>query len=517
MAELILVHDPVKAIGKPRLVFIHGLDGDIRTTWMANPKDPKTLWPEWVGQETGCPIWLLGYGAAMSGWRADAMALPRQATAILERLSNESRLLGGPLILVGHSLGGLIIKTVIQHAMSRNVERHKAVAKNVKGIVFVGTPHFGSRLASIAAWCHLMRSNPQVRDLGLDDAHLETLNQYFLAQRQELGFRTRIFYETEPVRIPVLGRFLPGITIVSPTSSDAHIPSEVGIPIEANHISICKPIDRNAAIHRSLVAFVDEVKSAESVQSAEATRLGSGVLDSDEFQAMDPGARSSISVHLAFTTYGVSLKGTSDSPVSTSVCLVTDEPDRIRSQLFEIRSKIRRDPLIPEASKHTVDTVSLRELALNPATQSILLRELAVMSFSVYLYYAEQDDFCKLSTQQRERQFIIEPLVHRLSKKGEIFEQVHSRFGGVNDYLKSAGVEIEKKFHRRVELPTLGATKYSVLEELACFIAWASAAHLCDPSDIQAASIFESLRTRIRFGQNVVTGQRHKRDVDPLP
>jgi hypothetical protein len=59
MAELTLIHDPVKAQGMPRLVFIHGLDGDVRTTWMFNPKDPKALWPEWVGQdiESNLPRW----------------------------------------------------------------------------------------------------------------------------------------------------------------------------------------------------------------------------------------------------------------------------------------------------------------------------------------------------------------------------------------------------------------------------------------------------------------------------
>lgn len=198
MTDLIPVYEPVKAMGKPRVVFIHGLGGDIRKTWMVDPKDQSTLWPRWIGEDTGCPVWLLGYGAALTRWKKDAMALPRQATAVIDRLSNEPKLFEGPLILIGHSLGGLVIKTALQHGMSRDVERHRELARNIKGIVFVGTPHFGSKLATIAAWAHFMRANPQVSDLGLDNAHLETLNQYFLKQRVDIGFKTRTFMETQP-------------------------------------------------------------------------------------------------------------------------------------------------------------------------------------------------------------------------------------------------------------------------------------------------------------------------------
>lgn len=159
MAELTQVHAPVNPAGKPRIVFIHGLDGNSHTTWMANRKDASTLWPKWLGEDTGCPVWLLGYGGATSRWCADAMPLPRQATAVLQCLSTEPTLMEGPLVLVGHSLGGLVIKTALNQGLGRDVERHGRLARNIKGIAFVGTPHFGSTLASIVAYFHFMRPN----------------------------------------------------------------------------------------------------------------------------------------------------------------------------------------------------------------------------------------------------------------------------------------------------------------------------------------------------------------------
>jgi pimeloyl-ACP methyl ester carboxylesterase len=264
MAELTEVHRPAQATGKPRLVFIHGLDGDYRTTWMAKRKDEGTLWPRWIGEDTGCPVWLLGYDAAMSRWKSDAMAVWHQAGAVLDCLTTKSDLMEGPLVLVGHSLGGLVIKAAIQRGIEGDVERRQRIARNVRGVAFIGTPHFGSMLASIAAYSHLMRANPQVRDLAMDDAHLEQLNHSFLKIRRELDIRVRVFRETQPVRLPwwLGGRIFPGVMIVPPSSSQAHVPGEEGSPIEADHISICKPLNRNAAIHNLMLEFIKEVAAA---------------------------------------------------------------------------------------------------------------------------------------------------------------------------------------------------------------------------------------------------------------
>jgi pimeloyl-ACP methyl ester carboxylesterase len=270
MTNLINVYKPVSSAGRPTVVFIHGLEGDIRTTWMANPEVESSLWPVWLGQDTGCPVWLLGYEAATFRSGGYAMAIPTQATAIIEALSVHPEIRQRPLVLVGHSLGGILIKSALQQGIGRAVVRHMEAAHNIRGIAFVGTPHFGSGLAGMARWLPFMRTNPQVENLTSDNAYLAELNQYFLARHSELGFSVRLFYETEPVwPRGRLGRFLfRGLTIVTPMSSDAHVPGEVAIPIQANHISISKPEERGADIYRSLVAFTDEVTDSGAPQQA---------------------------------------------------------------------------------------------------------------------------------------------------------------------------------------------------------------------------------------------------------
>ncbi|WP_143450924.1 esterase/lipase family protein [Janthinobacterium sp. BJB301] len=517
MADLLQIHNPTDATGRARLVFIHGLDGDIKKTWMSDSSDPTKLWPKWIGEDLNCPVWVLGYGAAATRWKSDSMALPRQATAALERLCNEPALMDGPLILVGHSLGGLLIKTALQHGMSREVERHAKLVRNIKGIAFVGTPHFGSRLATLAAWSHLARANPQMSDLRLDNANLETLNQYFLKLLADRKIKTRVFIETEPVRLRIwaLGRILPGVTIVSPTSAEAHIPGEVGIPVEANHFTISKPCDRSAAIHSSMVSFVREVETASLERWA--SDVASVMPNSQQMEAISPDQVPPHKVHLAFARcYGIKDADVRDQ-VYTSICLVTDAPDRLRQQVEGICKRLAQNPLISAAAKNHLRNASVRELVLNPILSSLALVELATMSFSAYLYFCPERTFSELSTEDCTRKLIVSPLVHRLSKLGESFEQVHVNDFDISPYVKQAAAEIRAKFHRDVNVPVLGARKYAPLEELAALLAFLSSDHLSRLGSEEAAQRFEGIRTRLRYAENVATGEKHTRDSNPLP
>ena len=414
MADLFQVHVPVNATGKPRIVFIHGLDGHHRKTWMSRPTEENTLWPKWLGEDTGCPVWLLSYGAAMSRWKADAMALPRLGTSILERLSVEPALMEGPLVLVGHSLGGLVIKTALKQGIGRDVPRHERVARNVKGIAFVGTPHFGSKLASIAAHLRFMRANPQVSDLRMDDAHLEELSHFFLKLRSDLAITCRVFTETQPVRLPwwLAGRFLPGVTIVSPTSSQAHIPGEVGIPIEANHIDICKPQSRGAGVYPTMLSFVGEIEA--KVQSQTVPPAARQPLQSDRFDAISVENRTPDVVHLAFSTYEVALHEASRASICASVCIVTDAPDRLRKALDAVRQAVISDPLVPASTKQLAASIPLAQLLEMPAARAAALRALAVIWFSAYVYYCPASTFNALSLSDRIERLFLTPLVHRL-------------------------------------------------------------------------------------------------------
>lgn len=242
------------------VVFVHGLGGDARSTWMHNPKDQTTLWPSWIGQDVGCNVWVAGYGAALSGWTEAAMHLADLGEALFAALQVEQGLQGRRIVLVGHSLGGLVIKSGMTQAQVLGDTQRLTLLDRIVGIVFVGTPHQGASLATVADKLRLLlRTNFQVTNMVSDDAWLKLLNGQFRSLHVQRNFGVRVFFESRGVFV---GRRIFGIAIgrrqliVDRNSSDPGIAGVVPTAIEGDHIEIAKPKSRQALIHKALVEFL---------------------------------------------------------------------------------------------------------------------------------------------------------------------------------------------------------------------------------------------------------------------
>src|SRR5262249_12105890 len=132
------------------VIFLHGLGGDPRKTWRHGPDD-QSFWPRWLADDIpNVSVFSVGYEASVSRWRGTAMHLPDRAANVLARMLAEPELKSGRLILIGHSLGGLVIKQLLQNAESE--ARHDAEAasflERVDKVAFLATPHTGSDLAA---------------------------------------------------------------------------------------------------------------------------------------------------------------------------------------------------------------------------------------------------------------------------------------------------------------------------------------------------------------------------------
>lgn len=267
MATLTQVHT-VQEPDALHVVFVHGLGGEARSTWMHNPQDHTTLWPNWIGEDVGCHVWVAGYGAALSGWTDAAMHLTDLGEALFAALQAEPSLHGRRLVLIGHSLGGLVIKSGMTQAAALGDPRRMMVLDTVEGVVFVGTPHQGSSLATVADKLRLvLRTNPQVTNMVSDDAWLKLLNGQFRNLQAQRGFGVRVFFETKGV---FLGRKIFGLSIgprqliVDRNSSDPGIAGVVPTGIEGDHIGIAKPKSRQELAHKALVDFLAGVSNAPS-------------------------------------------------------------------------------------------------------------------------------------------------------------------------------------------------------------------------------------------------------------
>jgi pimeloyl-ACP methyl ester carboxylesterase len=260
MARLEQVHRGDSA--QVAIVFLHGLGGHLFDTWTGPGTSRDDCWLHWVGQDVDCDTWTLGYDAALSRWQDQAMPLPDQGTQIAQLLAVHPGLKDRDLVLVGHSMGGLIIKTLITQARAAGDTRTRALLDRIRGVVFVATPHQGSQLASLAmAFAAGVRTNAQVGNMSLHDAHLRQLGAAFREQRRELRLKVAAFAEGRDVVIRQRGLFgwlseQVGVRVVDPSSSDPALDGINAVPLAEDHFSICKPVNRDAQIHHGLLAFI---------------------------------------------------------------------------------------------------------------------------------------------------------------------------------------------------------------------------------------------------------------------
>jgi pimeloyl-ACP methyl ester carboxylesterase len=256
------------------VVFVHGLGGGSHSTWMGS-EPGQGFWPSWIGADfASVGVWTLGYRADVSAWTSESMPLADRGTAILETLANEG--IGErPVIFIAHSMGGILTKQILRHATSFGVTRWESIARNTRGIAFLATPHAGADLAGFAELARLvLRTNEQVGELRAHHPRLRELHAWFLKFQGDQKLACRTFCETRQLRPNVLGLPLPkGFLVVDQTSAEPHVPGEVAIPLDEDHVSICKPADRNAPLYKSLKRFIkDALAAAEGASDTEPAR-----------------------------------------------------------------------------------------------------------------------------------------------------------------------------------------------------------------------------------------------------
>src|ERR1700730_8558047 len=222
-------------------VFFHGLGGDARGTWRA-ASDEASFWPAWLAQDIqGLCVYSVDYEAPVSRWRGSAMHLTDRATNVLARLAVEPGLANGALVLIGHSLGGLLIKQILRTAQSeaQNDEKAASFLRRVEKIVFLATPHSGSDLASWGDRLRiLVRPSATTICLVRNDPNLRDLNLWYRDWTNHRRITNLVLTETKSLSI--LGM------IVKPDSSDPGLAGPRPRPMYYDHEWICKPRSRTS-------------------------------------------------------------------------------------------------------------------------------------------------------------------------------------------------------------------------------------------------------------------------------
>lgn len=233
--------------GKADVIFVHGLTGDAVGTWtFEHSIEPEGgFWPKWLATDIKeLNFYTLGYPASIfAQWAKREMALYERAKNSLERLAAYD--FGNrPIVFVCHSLGGLLAKQMLRTARESTDPAWNRIAQQCACIVFLATPHSGSSLANVLKGFAGRFTSAHVDKLLRDTSELDELNESFRSFCSAQKIDVLSYYETLLTK---------GVAIVvDKPSADPGCCSVHPIPVQADHLSICKPADRNSLVYVSL-------------------------------------------------------------------------------------------------------------------------------------------------------------------------------------------------------------------------------------------------------------------------
>lgn len=242
------------------VIYIHGIGGDWLDTWSG--KEATSFWPAWLARDQPeLAIWSLEYEAAWTAWRGTAMPIADRARNLLELITTLN-LATRPLVFVTHSMGGLIVKQLLRYASDQaavNASARAALAAT-RGVVFLATPHAGASIASLAGYLRFwLRNTVALTEMEQNAAALRDLNQWYRANAGVQGITSKVYYETQdtgPIRV------------VDEASADPGMVGVEVVPIDADHISICRPARQDSLVYLGVRHFVTNILAVSTPNQA---------------------------------------------------------------------------------------------------------------------------------------------------------------------------------------------------------------------------------------------------------
>lgn len=209
-------YEPNDAVGD--IVFVHGLGGSSRGTWSWS-RETDSFWPTWLSEEDEMlakfRMSTFGYAAKFRDSNAPenldivdfAQDLLLQLLAIIGNESTRP----GPILFVVHSLGGLVVKKAL--CLGKLDQKYSEVASRCRGIIFLATPHRGSKMAKILnnvlAASPLTTTKPYIAGLEKQSTTILDINESFTQHCD--GLLLCSFFETLKTSMVLTKHLVSGI------------------------------------------------------------------------------------------------------------------------------------------------------------------------------------------------------------------------------------------------------------------------------------------------------------------
>ncbi|CAK9257907.1 unnamed protein product [Sphagnum jensenii] len=290
-SKIIPVHDlnPKCISPNPDLViiFFHGIafgNDEWKETWTStttNRRNEPICWPEkWLPEDMGNNVRILSlsYDSNLMGVHNNVANIGKNLIHSLVR-SRYDVLWDAPIVLVGYSFGGLVLKSLVvevqQHIHQRIInltdaainKSCKRFLENLKGTIFYGVPHAGGSEGFLKyfSW-KCQQINTMEKKLRIHSSLLRNLTS-FNRQMEELSMD----FENAISRDLIIYAFSEGQAfeekwgVLVPYASSQRLAGANNYMVEdANHFTICRPPTKD---HPSYFKLVECLKICLKKQS----------------------------------------------------------------------------------------------------------------------------------------------------------------------------------------------------------------------------------------------------------
>ncbi|KAL8821642.1 MAG: hypothetical protein Q9223_000334 [Gallowayella weberi] len=244
-------------------IFVHGLRGGSRKTWSFSA-DPAHFWPkEWLPGDPdfkNVRIHTFGYHSNWGESKGSDFNVHDFGQNLIEEIHSSptiARTCDVPLVLIGHSMGGLVIKKAV--ILSRENPAYKTIGDRIHSLYFLATPHRGSDLAK--ALNNILKmvfkdTKAYVTNLERSSEAQQVISDSF--RHYYSGIHIHSFLESIPINLGY------GSALVVDRSSATLGYTEERVQfLDADHRSICKyesPLDPNfQTIRNRLAATIHDI------------------------------------------------------------------------------------------------------------------------------------------------------------------------------------------------------------------------------------------------------------------
>ncbi|KAI1119197.1 hypothetical protein F5Y14DRAFT_396854 [Nemania sp. NC0429] len=262
------------------LIFVHGLNGGSRSTW--SKAGDGTFWPrDWLSCDDAfhdVRIHTFGYSSGLNRESVlDIHDFASNLLACVHHCPTMASMESGPILLVGHSMGGLVIKKA--YILAQRTPSYANLVDRIRALVFLATPHQGAGIAQLLSRViALAGPRPFVDDLVPQSTMLQSINEEFPLYSHSLQLLS--FYETKPMFYGT-GKSL----IVEKHCAVMNYTNEQRAYLDANHRDVARfstPEDPSYILVRNALAntikslrtpFAREEKRPERVDLAALSRI----------------------------------------------------------------------------------------------------------------------------------------------------------------------------------------------------------------------------------------------------